>query len=292
MLKVKAYLELSRWVNCLMAGLAVLLGGFISLVNYTEIFSVYLKNISLAIFVAIAISAAGNAINDYYDTDIDRINKSQKPIPSGRLTRKEALIFALVLFAHGVFLSLFINPRLGWAGKVCFFIALFNSVLLIAYSARLKRAGFSGNITIGYLVGSTFLFGGAAIGNLIAAGILALCAMLATISREIAKGIEDYVGDKACGAKTLPVLIGPAKASVIMLIFLVAAIALSPFPYLLRLFGYSYLVVVGIADLVFLVAIGLLLSNPTPARAAEVKRILKFGMGVALLAFLVGAVVK
>ena len=294
LLKVKAYLELSRWLNCLMAGFAVLLGGFISVENTGDLFSLHFVDISLAIFVAIVVSAAGNAINDYYDIDIDRINKPEKPIPSGRLTREETLLFATIFFSLGILVSLFINPKYGWVlwGKFPFIIALLNSVLLIAYSAHLKRSGFFGNIAIGYLVGSTFLFGGASIGKITAAGILAICAMLATISREITKGIEDYIGDKACGAKTLPVLIGPAKATIVVIVFLISAIVLSPFPYIYKLFGYSYLIIVGIADLVFLAAIGLSLSDPSPVKAAEVKKILKVGMGIVLFAFFVGAIFK
>ena len=46
--------------------------------------------------MAAVLNAASNAINQIYDLEIDRINKPQRPLPSGRLTMREAWIFTLV----------------------------------------------------------------------------------------------------------------------------------------------------------------------------------------------------
>ena len=64
--------------------------------------------------------------------DIDAINRPDRPIPSGAVSRAAARGYAVTLFLAGILVSFFTNP-------LCIAIAVFNSLLLIAYAARLKR---------------------------------------------------------------------------------------------------------------------------------------------------------
>jgi len=61
-------------------------------------------------------------------------------------------------------------------------------------------------------VGSTFLFGGAAVGRPEAVVVLALLAGLSTFAREVIKDVEDVVGDREEGLHTLPVAIGERRS--------------------------------------------------------------------------------
>ena len=70
----KAYIQLSRPVNVLMAFAAVPVGCWIAGARIGDAVQVFLAALSVA-FVA----ASANAINDVFDMEIDRINKPYAP---------------------------------------------------------------------------------------------------------------------------------------------------------------------------------------------------------------------
>src|SRR5512137_2165578 len=229
--------------------------------------------IFLAVFL---ITGAGNAINDYYDREIDAINRPGRPLPSGRISPAAAWRYSLALFLAGSFLA-------GLVNSICLFLAAFNSLLLFFYARNLKAMPLSGNITVAFLTGSTFLFGGAAAGmqGLVANQVPFLLSFLVSMSREIAKDIEDMAGDLAGGARTLPILAGERLSRALAAAFALAAVALS----FLAPFGRGYLAVVAVADIFFLLSVKMILRGD----ATGAQKALKKGMAVALVAFLAGA---
>ena len=283
---MNAYLRLIRSGNCTMAAIAATIG---VLIVYNILISGGFAGIAFPFFESILvfltvflITGAGNAINDYYDIDIDRINKPDRPIPSGRIGLSTALYFSLALFALGTLFAFMINP-------VCGIIALINSLLLIYYARTLKRTAFLGNLAVGYLTGSTFLFGGAVFfekGGLEDVFILFLLATLATIAREIVKDIEDIDGDMKDGARTLPIVIGPEKAAGIAALIGLVAVITSPLPYLQSIMSIRYLFLVAVADLLFAVAVYEILGKNNPGKSS---RMFKLAMAFALISFIAGA---
>ena len=84
-------------------------------------------------------------------------------------------------------------------------------VILYLYAYKLKSTPLIGNLTVGFMTGFGFVFGGFTLNNpqIITTSIfLGFFAMVMTTAREIIKDIEDIEGDKVEGAKTLPILIG------------------------------------------------------------------------------------
>ena len=231
----------------------------------------------LAVFL---ISGAGNVINDYFDIRIDSINRPERPIPSGRVKLKEALYFSYILFSLGSLLAISINP-------ICGFIALFNSLLLIFYAKTLKGTPLLGNLSIGYLTGSSFLFGASVFGfeGLEALFVLFLLAALAITAREIVKDIEDMEGDRMEGADTLPLRVGAKKARYLAVLIGFLAVFLSPLPFLMLVLGLRYLYLVLLADLGFLEAIYQLLACNNPTKSSKM---FKIAMFFALIAFIAG----
>jgi len=268
----------------MLAGLAVLIGVFIvgesAGGNWT---SYEFVRAALAFTAAVLITGAGNAINDYFDRNIDKVNRPKRPIPSGRVKPSTALATSQAMFALGILLVIPINWK-------CVVVAALNSLILVAYAARLKRIGIAGNIAIGYLVGSTFLFGGLVIGKLQVASILAAMAVLATVGRELIKDIEDMKGDSANKIVTVPLRYGTRKAAALATAFIAAAIVLAPLPRILDIFGPVYLWVATVAIVVFIVAVAMILGAQDKVTAAKASLACKVGMGVGLLAFLVAAV--
>lgn len=288
-----AYIKLLRPANCLLAVLGVVAGGFLVLktINFPLL---------LAFLVAFIITAAGNAMNDYFDLEADKINKPKRPLPAGKISPRAALVFSIILFGIGISLTLWLN----W---LCLLIVLVNSLLLFLYSFRLQNKIFLGNGIISYLVGSTFLFGGTAAGNPILPFFLMLLAMFANFSREIVKDLEDLEGDKKSFLKRFisDVKISLAErfsittkgvrmrykikyAASLAISSLILAILLSPLPYLLKILSFSYLIPLLIADLIFAISCYKLLRG---GKYSVVSKLIKIGMIFGLLAFFVGILI-
>ncbi len=294
------YLQLLRPMNCLMTSVAVFIGGLLVMEGMGP---EALTAVGLAMAAAFLVTGAGNAINDWTDLESDKVNRPSRPIPSGRMSRRAALIYAIILFALGTTIAGFIN----WPAYI---IAVFNSFVLIIYSTHLQDRVLVGNAAVSYLVGSGFLFGGAALNNMALPVMLMFLAGLANMSREIVKDLEDIEGDKAGFMKkltngvrrkvgTISQRFGISKGGVqlrhgsnlrvMAALSLALAIAISPLPFLTGILGFSYLLFLAPTDLVFLAAIYGTAKARRKSGYGKVSRLIKIGMLLGLVAFIMGA---
>lgn len=281
--KLKAYGELLRLTNCVIAAFAVIIGAFI-------INNVLLswQAILFACLSAFFITAGGNAFNDYCDRDVDRENRPERPIPRGDITAKTALWFSAISFSLGLILPMFtLNPlNVG--------IAIIAVAALIAYSLKLKALGIPGNITTSILTGLLFVYGLSASATELSFKIfltvfyMFLLAFLANLSREIIKGISDINGDLKHGIKTLAVAYGSEKTRYVAVSILIIAVAISPVLYYIGAMSGVYFAIVIIADVIFLVSALSIYLDFSQDNAKKIKDIVRMGMGVALLAFFFG----
>lgn len=276
-------LEILRPMNCLVSGVAVIIGVIISSGMFSSVFSL---PVLFAFFSCFLICGAGNVINDYYDVEIDRINAPNRPIPSGRMTREFAGLYARFLFLAGIVFAYYTNSYLFW-------IAFFESVILYIYGAILKRYGFAGNIVVAFSVGITFIYGGLAVvdfSHISRVFILFFCAFFATLSREIMKDIEDIEGDSALKSQTLPVILGLKKTSYLSALFLSVAVLLSFFPIKYGIVSViPYTIIIIISDIVFIISIyKMIYLDITGNIAGIIQKKIKIGMYLAMLAFLLG----
>lgn len=262
-----------------MASLAVLIGIVLSSELFVHNFS--LKTTFLALLVAFVVTGAGNTINDFFDYETDKLNAPTRPIPAGEIKKKNAFYLSISLFAIGVSLSLLIN-------LACFLLALINSLVLYLYARNLKGVPLLGNFSVGYLVGSTFLFGALVVGEIKTTFVLFLLATFSTLGREIAKDIEDISGDMG-EVKTIATEFGKNLSSYLAASFTLIAVFLSPTPFLLNYLGHYYLFSVLIADALFIVAIKILLANRSEDSAFKFQKTSKYAMLIALISFLVGS---
>jgi geranylgeranylglycerol-phosphate geranylgeranyltransferase len=269
---VAEYMKLLRLWNGAIAALGLLLGAAVA-VGISHL-SPHLFELTLGLIIVVLFVGAGNSLNDYYDVEIDRIAHPTRPIVKGAISKRTALLSAGVMFAACFALSIWIN---------LLSLAIVGLAILgmVAYELRLKRAGLAGNIMIALLVVALFEFAGAVVGRADLSLELALLAALATLGREIVKDVEDMDGDVA--RKTLPKIVGVKRAGYIALVPTLAAVTLSPLPYLQNLLTYIYLLVVIIADVIFVYGGIVQLSDPKRGQ-----KIYKWAMIVALLAFAVG----
>lgn len=264
-------LELTRPVNVIAASVLTFIGAFVAGGVTTHPLEVGAAVAATGLAVG-----AGNAINDYFDREIDRINQPERAIPRGAVSPRGALAFSVVLFAGAIGLAL-VLPWLAIA------IAAINLLALVAYTELFKGLPGLGNALVAYLVGSTFLFGAAAVGEVGPAAVLFVLAGVATLTREIIKDVEDLEGDREEGLNTLPIAIGERPALAVATALLVVAVLASPLPYVLGEFGVAYLAVVLPANAIMLYAAYESFDDPTAGQSD-----LKYGMFLAAVAFIVG----
>lgn len=260
------YIEILRISKGLMASIAVLIGALIA-GNFALIPTVF------AMVGVFFIFGAGVVINDYYDYEIDKINAPKRPLSSEKISKKSAVLYTLALYSFGLIFSFLIN-------YYCFILSIVNSVLLFFYAMKLKRIALLGNITDSWLTSTTFIFGALIVSNLQIVWILALLSFWVTLGREVFGDIEDIVGDRKLGAKTLPIITSEKFARIWAQIFMVIGIILSPLPYLFGFLNLFYIAIVAVADIIFIIS---LFQN-----AHSTQSTIQIGMIIALFAFIAG----
>ena len=276
------YIEILRPGNAVMGAISIIL---VALIDKTLSIPVI-----LAMITVFFETAAGNVINDYFDYNIDLINKPERPIPSGRISLKNGRNYAYFLFTAGTVCGFLISYLTNnW---IPFIIVLIADVILYLYAYKLKYTPLIGNLAVGFMTGFGFVFGGFSINNpniVMISLYLGFFAFVMTTARELAKDIEDIEGDKADGARTLPILIGAKIPAILSAILIVIDSALCPILYFNHIFGFYYLIVIAIAVILFLYSAFLIIKSQDKVTAAKVSKYLKIGMLIAFAAFVAGS---
>ncbi len=269
----KAAAELLRPSVCAMAVLGL---GIASIVFGINILSI---PFALAATAAFLICGGGNILNDYFDFKIDKINMPQRPLPSGRISRKGALYLFWIAGSVGLFFSLLV-------GAAFFAIAFFNFIVSSMYAWKLKKTAIKG-IFVAYLGSSAFIaapFVSGMPANVFSSALLPLIiiSFFGTLGRQLLMDIRDIEGDEKARAKTLPLTIGKKPTRIIASLFLLIAAGLLVLPYLQKTVSVYYLILAIPAILITLYAI---MQEP-----AKGERIVKKATFLVLFAFLAGTV--
>ncbi len=193
-----------RLINGFIAFLCVIIGGFLS--GYVN------RNIFLLGIVVFFCVIGGNLINDFFDLEIDRINRPKKVFFWERFGKKRLLLLSLIFFLIGNIISYFV-------GYFYFFITLTATVLLILYTPFFKPLPLLGNILVSGISGFTFVLGAIAGGNVKSSLFPFLFAFFIHLPREILKDVEDIEGDKKMGLKTFPIIFGEKNALILAYLF-------------------------------------------------------------------------
>jgi geranylgeranylglycerol-phosphate geranylgeranyltransferase len=236
----------------------------------------------LAALSASLSAAAGYVINDFFDLQADLINKPERPLPSGKVSKKAAVVFYLVLLLLSMFSAYIIN----W---IVFLIVFLTDVLLFLYSSGLKRIPLLGNLVISFLTGFVFIFGGIVAGNIYAAVIPSVFAFLLNLSREGIKTIEDIPGDKNTGIITFPQRYGVNLSKKLIAVLLIVLLLFTFVPFIRGVYGIKYLIVVmAIVNPLISYVIISLLGKEKPLKLKKLNLILKLNMIFGLAAIYLG----
>jgi len=257
---IRAFLQLIRWTNLLFIGLTQII--FYFFIVQPLILSSGMQgntvltdqSLALLMVASICIAAAGNIINDYFDVNIDLINKPERVVLEINISRRAAILLHLVLSFIGLLLSLYLSLT---ARTLAVLIGNMLAIILLwAYSAGFKKRLLSGNILIALLTAWIlwvvyFAAGGRLFyyyGFQRLSGFLDLrklylitavysgFAFITTIVREVIKDMEDREGDEKHHCKTIPIVWGIPAAKIFCLVWLsVLIVALA------GISGYAFL---------------------------------------------------
>ena len=280
---MKAIWNLLRLEHGIMYGIGVIVGIYISSPHYSNII-----NILLGFLAAVFLQASAFALNDYLDYEVDLANKRfDRPLVRGDLSRKTALLLALILLPFGFIASALISLN-------AFLLALIITALGYLYNIKLKEFGFAGNVYIALSMATPFIFGSVVATNQITPSsiLLSIIAFLSGLGREVMKGIEDVEGDALRNIKSIARIKGPAFASKVAAFFIVVAVLISPVPFLCLKQYYmdpKYAIPVAITDVILIYVALNLIKFYEREKIKKYRKETLIAMIFGLFGFLIGA---
>ena len=282
MSKLGGLVRLMRPLNCVMMGVAVLVGAVLASL---QSLSAGWLSLAFGFFTGVTLCAAAMAINDYYDRAIDAINEPARPIPSGAVSPKQALAFVIALTVTGFAIAYLVS-------LLCLVVAVISWVIVTTYLTVGKRSGLPGNFLVSACVAIPFIYGSVAVVNTVGLNVLffALMAFLSNTGREITKGIVDVVGDRSENVKTLAVRYGEKNAAVVAAVFYFLAVALTPIPWILGLVSVWFIPFVLATDAGLVICAVFLLRDHTREKARKIKNAILMLFIVGLLAYVFGTI--
>jgi 4-hydroxybenzoate polyprenyltransferase len=242
---VTAFLRLVRWPNLVFIVVTQLLFYYCIVASLIKApvdthfsFEIFI----LLIIASVLIAAAGYIINDYFDLNIDKINKPEKLVVDKVIKRRWAIVWHIALSLIGILLGFYIDFSYGsyWTG----FSNLICVVLLFGYSVSLKKKLLIGNVLISAFTSwviivvflcyhnsfySTSVVGfvdAFIVGRLFKLAVLySGFAFIISLIREVIKDMEDMEGDAKYGCKTMPIVWGIPASKVFTAVWLIVLIA-------------------------------------------------------------------
>jgi len=239
-----AFFRLIRWPNLVFIVLTQVLfyycillpdfnGRYISFENALRPVLFYLLSLS-----SVLIAAAGYIINDYFDLNIDRVNKPEKLVVDKIIKRRWTILWHWILSGLGVLIGAYVSLKVHNP-----FVALGNFgcvVLLWFYSTTFKRRLLIGNVLISLMTAWVILVLYVAEFKLAVfrdplyhqmlsrlfkfASLYGGFAFIISLIREVVKDIEDMDGDARYGCRTMPIVWGVNAAKVFAATWLVVLI--------------------------------------------------------------------
>lgn len=197
------------------------------------------KQFWLLVAASVLIAAAGYTINDYFDLNIDQINKPGKVVVNTIIGRRWVILWHMLLSTAGLVFTVY---ALHSKQYLLLVIAnILSVILLLLYSATLKKKLLIGNVLISLLtawvIGIIFFSKrDSGLLNIEAEEMLharffrltvlyAGFAFIISLIREVVKDIEDIEGDRKYGCKTMPIVWGLNASKVFVAVWLIVLIA-------------------------------------------------------------------
>lgn len=207
-------------------------------------------NFFLLVLTTVLLAAAGYAINDYFDTKTDLINRPETVVVGKHINRRYVMVLHIVLNISAIILGFYISWQIHLRKLIYIYIIITG--LLWFYSTSYKKQFLIGNIIIALLTAmvplTPVLYEIPPLNKEYFDTLLELkdnfndvffwvagfsvFAFITTLNREIIKDFEDFEGDAAYGSRTIPVVAGIKTSKTVTVSLTLLTLALLIFVYI------------------------------------------------------------
>lgn len=271
---IKGFFKLARPLNALAGCMAVFVSG------YLAGFQVWWPVI-MAMFSISFLSFAAYAWNDYSDLEIDRVNKPERPLPTGKISQRGAICFSVACSAISILTALFIN-------QAALLIVIGLNILVYLYSWKLKCTVLVGNITVAAIIASSVIIGGLAAGNIGPVLIIYVIVFIANLGREILKTMADYRGDLEHNCRTVSTAWGVKTAGQLVITILGISALAATAVYFIESYSIIYLAVIVLGIYPLYIYIAIIINNASFKTLEYASRLMKYSFFIWLLALFLG----
>ena len=290
--KTSGFLKIIRYQNILPTAFLSFTGGWIIHPSLSSL--VHSPTFIVGIINTIGIMSSSMIINDIIDRKLDKINNPTRPLITGEVSLKEAILYNIGIVGLTEILSMkYLPPHL----QIVIHLALLNITL---YTPLLKRILFVKNISCASLVAFGMYFSGLTIQS---AGSLSTCKnaellriatrsiFFGSLLNELLLDIRDYQGDLENHIYTFPVVFGFDRAWRLASMILHVNILWNVF-HILKLYGNVYFC--GIYFVIFLPILQNLfkLKNTRFSREPIIKMVNETSMPLFSLLFFLSIIAK
>ena len=221
-IKLTAYIESIRPYTIIWCGLVSLAGSCIAFKTFPSL------NIAILVTIIPMMGwAAGLLLSDFLDRKLDEIEKPHRPIPSGKIKPKEAIIIGAIFAFTGLFLSFLLT--------INNIILVFIVALLVYGYARISKShGIMGNLNRGFVTVAAFIFGVFSFEQPvyeipIYIWLLCFVFLIHDTNSNLVGAIRDMEGDKKGGYLTIPVKYGLKKSILISFVLTILWLSITIF---------------------------------------------------------------
>lgn len=237
---IAAFLRLVRWPNLVFIALTQLLFEYCI---YQKIYGAgnpgETRQFFFLVTASVLIAAAGYIINDYFDLNIDQVNKPGKVVVNAIINRRWVIFWHMCLSLLGLFFTVSALPIAEYWYLVLGNLA--SIILLWFYSTNFKKQLLIGNViislltawVIGIIFFSKYLL---KINTLLEIDhnqirffrltvIYAAFAFIISLIREVIKDMEDVEGDRKYNCRTMPIVWGINASKVFVAVWIIVLVA-------------------------------------------------------------------
>ena len=230
--KLVASIQLMRIKNLGLALIATPLGAAFALLDFEALLDY--PEVALATLSVLFFMAAGNALNDLSDVEIDKIAHPSRPLANGSISISETkmLIGILSLLSVASLLGCLYLMEGSRAYTAGIYVAAVILMLTYDHGPQTKQKGLVGNVAISSLVAAVVLHGASSIEGLDAllCWYVACVVFFVNLAREIIKDCQDMEADSD-SRQTLPMKIGKENSRMVAYVLTLIGIVFLYIPY-------------------------------------------------------------
>lgn len=231
--KGSAILRLIRAENIPPTIILFLAGGWTSGLSWQNMIS---PQFLVSGLITLMVLSASMIINDLFDIEIDKTNHPSRPLITGEITKKEALVYYISIVGISHILSLVFLPK-----HIQYLLHMIVFLVSI-YTPYLKPIPFIKNITCAAVIAFSVFFASAASSGFILtplSQILSRFIFLGSLQTELLLDMRDYEGDRLNSIHTIPVIYGLSKTHLVATAILCTNIFTNSF-HIISIYGMRF----------------------------------------------------